>query len=633
MSRLSRLLEYLETALTVSREDLSKATGVGTRSVENDIRALNRLLAPTAHIVLEQTGRYRLVVLDPEGYKHVQLSTHPAAATFNDDSYRHAFIFESLLVAEAPVVVDSLVADMKVSRSTAMKDVAKVRAIVSEFGVELKSRTHVGYWLEGPELAIRQVILDVFFDDIYYGTVSTWQQDIVDRVAAAYSLDGETAERLARWHTVAIDRIQNKHPLVELPASFEQLIGTAAHSCATRLLAETKPFLPMVIPDAEALFLALPLALLRNPVVEEEFSRIELSSADQNLVQSIMTEIRNEMDLALNVQDFSSLEKFVQHIALLVNRMRYNIKVKVPRVSAIRDSYPVAFRMALLAKSVIEHSRSGVVNDAELDYIAAYFEVFLREQRKLTVGATRIGILGRQGTVYTMLLKEQLNELLPAGEQVRVIDLEQPIDEEHFDMLIASPNTAVQTTRLPVLRLRPDFDKQEFGNWLHRARAYSRWGARLTGLDSLVAALPSPELFFVLEPVDQYQQQQMLLLQAMVRTGVLSESVQRDVEKREESRTMQLSDYLAFPHLSSPEITELQFAVGVVPRKESEPGVRVVYLLLLPEDNDSERYVGLIVQLYDEILRLAGNRDFLSQLSMSTNIHEYQLHFLKGKPL
>ena len=125
----------------------------------------------------------------------------------------------------------------------------------------------------------------------------------------------------------------------------------------------------------------------------------------------------------------------------------------------------------------------------------------------------------------------------------------------------------------------------------------------------------------------------MLLLQAMVDKGMLNDELRSAVEKREESRTMQLSDDLAFPHLSSPQITELQFAVGVVPRAESETGVRVVYLLLLPEDVDTERYVGLIVQLYDEILRLAGNHEFLSKLSTSTNIHDYQLQFLKGNPL
>lgn len=633
MSRLSRLLEHLETALTVSRDDLAKVTGVGTRSIENDIRALNRLLSPTAHIVLQHNGRYRLVVLDPEGYRGVQLGAHPTTATFNDDTYRHAFIFESLLIADAPVVVDSLVADMKVSRSTAMKDVAKVRAIIAEFGVELKSRTNVGYWLEGPELAIRQVILDVFFDDIYCDTVPTWQQEVVSQIAAAHSLDSETTERLARWHTVAIDRIQSKHPLMDLPASFEQLLGTAAHTCAQELLAETRPFLPLVIPETEELFLSLPLAVLRNPLAENEFSRVNLSTDDQNLVQSIMAVIQKEMDLSLNVQDFNLLEKFVQHIALLVNRMRYNIKVTLPQVSAIRDSYPVAFRMALLAKSVIEQSRSGVINDTELDYIAAYFEVFLRNQRKFTIDTTRIGILGREGTVYTMLLQSQLHDLLPTVELVQIVDPQQPIDESHFDVLIASPNTQVATTDLPILRLRPDFDEQEFRNWLHRAWAHSRWGAQLSGLDSLVAALPSAELFFVLEPADHYQQQQMLLLQAMVDKGVLNDELRSAVEKREQSRTMQLSDYLAFPHLSSPQITELQFAVGVVPRAESETGVRVVYLLLLPEDVDTERYVGLIVQLYDEILRLAGNHEFLSKLSTSTNIHDYQLQFLKGNPL
>ncbi len=629
MSRLEKILDHLETALIVSRESLARTQGVSVRSIENDIRALNMRLAPAAQITLDNQARYRLVILDPKQYQARTADLTIIDRSFNSSSRRKAYIFESLLYATEPVTVESLAGDMNIGRSTALKDLAALKTEIQELDIQIKARPHIGYWLEGGELAIRQVLVDLYYDDIYVGERLSWQRQLLHDITQKYQLDDETAVRLGRWHTVWVDRVQSGHLLSELPNSAESVVATEAHSCAQDLIAATKPYLPVAIPATEAFFLALPLVVMRTPLSEKISPTSWLPAQDQVLADKIIARIRSEMGFTLKVKDLNMLEKFVQHIAFLLNRMRYNIRLTT-HSPAIRDAYPVAFRMAELAKEVIETERGGKVADEELDFVAAYFEIFLREQRAASNKGIRVAIVAGPTTIYTKLLQMRLAELVSKDVELRVI---QPEDAEALsdsDVVVALPHTRV-TTNLPLLRLRADFDQQEFLNWVQRVRAHTHWGANLTGLDSTVATLADPRRFFPLAPADTYQEQLTILLDTLTKTGMLTEQVRRIIEEREAERTMQFTEYLAFPHISTAAVADLQFFVAIIHRQPQDPGVRIIFLLILPEE--AQGYDDLLAQLYEEIIRLSSDKDALDRISRSETFHDYLLHFLKGLPL
>lgn len=167
MNRSEKILDYLETALTVSRDDLARMTGVSVRSIENDIKALNVKLEPAARIILDEAFRYRLVVLDPQKHKAETIFDRQGNRTLNDTVRRQAYIFESLLLADGPLTLEELAEDLRVGRSTAVSDLAKMRSMLSSFDVKVKARPKVGYWLDGKEISIRHAILDLYFEDIY----------------------------------------------------------------------------------------------------------------------------------------------------------------------------------------------------------------------------------------------------------------------------------------------------------------------------------------------------------------------------------------------------------------------------------------------------------------------------------
>ena len=89
---------------------------------------------------------------------------------------------------------------------------------------------------------------------------------------------------------------------------------------------------------------------------------------------------------------------------------------------------------------------------------------------------------------------------------------------------------------------------------------------------------------------------------------------------------MQLDPWLGFPHATLETQTDVMLAVGVVAREPGEEGVRLIVLLGVPADAGQSH--GILVQVYDEVLRLGARRDLLTELSRATSFEDfyYSMH-------
>ncbi|WP_366505763.1 hypothetical protein [Tessaracoccus sp.] len=93
---------------------------------------------------------------------------------------------------------------------------------------------------------------------------------------------------------------------------------------------------------------------------------------------------------------------------------------------------------------------------------------------------------------------------------------------------------------------------------------------------------------------------------------------------------MRLDPWVAFPHASLRTQTSVMLAIGVVPREATDDGVRLIVLLGVPSDAD--RSEEILVQVYDEVLRLGSRRDLLDPISQLTSYEQFY-YFLERNPL
>lgn len=64
----------------------------------------------------------------------------------------------------------------------------------------------------------------------------------------------------------------------------------------------------------------------------------------------------------------------------MINRLKYGFHIYNPMVDDFKNKYSVAYKMAEIAKGVLEERVGIEMTEDEMGFLAAYFGVFLLEQ-------------------------------------------------------------------------------------------------------------------------------------------------------------------------------------------------------------------------------------------------------------
>lgn len=78
-----------------------------------------------------------------------------------------------------------------------------------------------------------------------------------------------------------------------------------------------------------------------------------------------------------------------------------------------------------------------------------------------------------------------------------------------------------------------------------------------------------------------------------------------------------------------PGAERIVLAMGVIPRHIDEPGVRAVFVMGVPDKQDYDDTI--LIDVYDEIIRLASDRALITSLSRVTS-HEQLFWFMADHP-
>ena len=631
LSRPAHIIRYLETRLSASNDSLARRFGVGPKTIMNDIRDLNRSLSGAASIELD-TGRYRLFIIDRDGFSRIREELFERIESFNLPSNRHGYIFRRLVQQSGPLLIDDLVEEMSIGRSTVIGDLGRLKAQLAPYALRIAGIPNVGIELLGDELQVRLFVLENMFEAVYADyPLDDEFVEVIEDAAADYHLDGATTESFTRWFTVMIDRVLTEHGLTALPGRYLALTTTPAFALADGVVNAVGRRIQMSIPSGESIFLALPIAGMRTPTDSRALEQFPSGTENEALVQKILDRIDAEMDL--HVPANALLKEFVHHITFMQNRMKYQVYVKDVALGDIEREYPVAFLMARVARRVIEQETSLRVVDDELGFIASYFQVFLEEQQVHREPRYRVAIVSTAGIVPARLIQVQLQKVMSGKTEYQILALDAAVPAvlDGFDLVVTTAWSELVTTT-PIIELSEFFDNREILGRLTRLRYDTDVDVSLAaGADSILVSLLDRTRFFRLPPEKSYRENTAFMVGRLLAEGVVDAGFQDRLDAREAQSTMLLDDYVGFPHLGNALGTRVVCAMGVVPRASGEPGERVIFLLALPAKTDYDDT--LLVRIYDEVIRLAGDHAELDLISQLASYEEFFFHMARTPSL
>ncbi|MHA7861332.1 BglG family transcription antiterminator [Tessaracoccus sp. Y36] len=627
MNRQARILALLEAARHVPADDLAAELDISRRTVASEVATLQDLLGTSASISLTD-GRYRLMIADPHRYRAVRTSVDDDIS-FNNPDVRASYIVARLFRALTPVRTEELAAAMAVGRTTVVTDLVRVRELLADDDLAVAGRPNVGLTIEGPELQQRLHVLRRHFPMAYPADdLQQRVEQIVRRRAEEVGLEKVYALELARWATVSVDRTRQARPIEYLPARYSGLTAAPAHELATDVADRLAEAFNLELDEAERIFLTLPIAGMRAPGDAEVAARLSgPAAADaQELVDDVLTTVRAEMDINLTGTAF--LAEFSRHLAYMLNRMRYRIWVDDTDVADVRGEFPVAYQMATVASRVIERRMGLPVEDAELGFLATYFQVFL-EARERTAAYLRVVIVGTTGRTSAELVRLQLAKVLPNSTQFDLLARADATPEalRGADLVVVAGEADLETTA-PVLHVTRVLDRKALARQLERLKLRIPMNVDAGGASVLAGALDEQH-FFALPGGTGYEDAVEFMAGHLEARGLVEKGFGERIREREARAQTQLDPWVGFPHATLEGQEHIMLAVGVIPREADDDGVRLIVLLGVPADSTHSEDV--LVQVYDEVLRLGARRDLIGQLCQLTTFEDFY-YFLEKNP-
>ena len=623
-NRTAVILRNIEMQSVCSVESLAAKLDVSQKTIRNDIKELNCLLGGYACIG-NNKGICKLIVFAPKGFTEIRNKIYKQEDLFNSSHTRMAYMFWQLMHAEEPYLTDDLSEEMKVARTTTISDLNRLRKAIEKYDLKIKGKANTGLALCGDEYKIRLFILENIYEQLYLNfplgqTIREKLYDFQERL----SMDALGFGFFYRFFVVMIQRMESGHMIKKLEPKYEELYGSSAYMIVDEFLNEIEQVKGYKISKEERLFLSISVAGMRTPANTAEIEqKISISEGVADLIIEILDRIKAELNVTVVANEL--FDDFVYHVFFMINRLKYGFHIYNPMVDDFKNKYSVAYKMAEIAKGVLEERVGIEMTEDEMGFLAAYFGVFLLEQEP-EEKRCKIAIVCGSGKIIGRLIENQLKKVFdvePEFEFFYGIFDENLKDD--FDYIVTTTELHMDT-RTPVIFMDEVFDREYIQRKFENMRYLSEAGRTIRkGIDSLFINLLDETRFFVLDQESSYDENVDRMARALTNQGELDAGFAQRVREREKYSTMVLDQNIAFPHTKNM-LSKLTLAMGVFPdmlKDDKYGNIRIIILLGIPESMEDDT---VLVRLYDDILSIGKKPDVIPKIQKMESYREFLLY-------
>mgnify|MGYP002645167439 FL=1 len=623
-NRTAVILRNIEMQSVCSVESLAAKLDVSQKTIRNDIKELNCLLGGYACIG-NNKGICKLIVFAPKGFTEIRNKIYKQEDLFNSSHTRMAYMFWQLMHAEEPYLTDDLSEEMKVARTTTISDLNRLRKAIEKYDLKIKGKANTGLALCGDEYKIRLFILENIYEQLYLNfplgqTIREKLYDFQERL----SMDALGFGFFYRFFVVMIQRMESGHMIKKLEPKYEELYGSSAYMIVDEFLNEIEQVKGYKISKEERLFLSISVAGMRTPANTAEIEqKISISEGVADLIIEILDRIKAELNVTVVANEL--FDDFVYHVFFMINRLKYGFHIYNPMVDDFKNKYSVAYKMAEIAKGVLEERVGIEMTEDEMGFLAAYFGVFLLEQEP-EEKRCKIAIVCGSGKIIGRLIENQLKKVFdvePEFEFFYGIFDENLKDD--FDYIVTTTELHMDT-KTPVVFMDEVFDREYIQRKFENMRYLSEAGRTIRkGIDSLFMNLLDETRFFVLDQESSYDENVDRMARALTNQGELDAGFAQRVREREKYSTMVLDQNIAFPHTKNM-LSKLTLAMGVFPdmlKDDKYGNIRIIILLGIPESMEDDT---VLVRLYDDILSIGKKPDVIPKIQKMESYREFLLY-------
>jgi lichenan operon transcriptional antiterminator len=653
-SRLKKVItEILSFKEPVTSEYLAKVIGVTSRTIRNDIKALNLELKKIGVEIeaIRGVGYF----FDPKQKEQVSELIQELFLHEEEDSKtpvlpeeRVLFILKKIIMAEGFITIEQLANDLFVSKSTVDNDLKRVEQLLNRYDIDLFKKPNYGIKMIGNEMNIRFCLSDSLakMNEVHYQSEMSlvdyefvFDEDIEDiskitqeRVKVLpFSMADLPLNNLVIHIAIAIERIQKGKNVAVDVIELKEIVDTKEYKVAKEIVKSLEDRFNITIPLGEISYITIHLLGAKHfedqhGVQTTEFIEV-IGESKYELVIDILSEIKVSYQIDL-LEDQELIYGLGLHLRSAINRISYQMNLRNPMLQQIKRNYPFSFELGIVAAEVIQKKKNLVVNEDEIGYIALHLEAAVgRMENQKRREVRRIAIVCASGIGTAKLLEASIKSELPGLEIVGTYPSYSLKHMNHEEVdLILSTIPVQDSGSIPALHINPILTKKD----MEKIKEFVSGQSANSVVDSLVFRLEklfNDQLFFPSLKGGDSTDIIRLMSRKLYEMGYVDESFEESVLEREDISPTALGNLVAIPHPLNPNAKGSCIAIGVLEKPISwgEQSVQLVFLLALNK-NEKEEFS----QLFSHLWEIVQNKRLVDELCSIGEFSLFMEQFFGG---
>lgn len=422
--RLKKIFEILRAYPDgVSGEIISQQLGVSSRTIRSDIKLLEKLISEYPIIIQSAPHKGYLMKCEKNLAADKFLQENFIANTIDNSkdniSPQNYIICELLLndYQDITVTQSSLADKRYISLSTLKICFNECKHILSKYNIKIVQYKKNGIKIAGEENQIRNCIFDYiekndnFAQKIFSPSKIISIDEVVSKVLKERKIQIPDSDKtdLCIHIAIAISRNNYKKTIYYPTSIVKKIDHTFEYKAAKNILEYLYAVMGIDISYNEIYYITQ--CLLTSKKFFNTTNSIE-NLEIKNIVDAILQKIKNELLIDFT-DDKYLIDGLALHLNIAINRIQFHMNIRNELLNTIKNDYPLAFQMGIIASKVVKSYIKIAVNENEIGYIALHFGAALSrkgidEKKKHTI--KKVIIACAAGLSIAVLLKAKIKE-------------------------------------------------------------------------------------------------------------------------------------------------------------------------------------------------------------------------------
>ncbi len=613
---LSIFIENYSKANVITSNIIAYELEVTTKTVQNDIRAINDELVPLRASIGTVAGKgYILKVRDEKAFMDcIELISNKSESSVSLDNKedRVKYICGQLIFSKKPVLSNDIADSLFISRSLFSMIIKSAKEMLQKYDIEIVSKSKKGLSTEGSEFNKRlfffsenqnapQYLQNIFPE---YSRSKVSDAILKSILNEKYEISDNDLQNFIVYVEICLMRMKSGFMLNEYNDSVRIFPNSHEYRIAENILYSLKKEYLVEFNEYEVANLASMINSIRiktaNTAISEE-TEIFVIKLLHSIKKQFGMDFLGDLELRLNLS---------LHITPLIQRAKNNLLAINTLLDSIKQSLTLAYDMANVSINLIEKEYNIKLNEDEAGYLALYYAIALNHLRK-NGNQKRVLIITSTRKSEMLLLQHNFNKNF--GDKITSLEIIQANelstkDAKNYDCVFTTTYPGlVDTLRFNAIHIDYFLSDKDIATITNELK-------KTSGQNPLTSYFDS-QLFFHNPKVKTKEELIKFMCEKMNDLfdydSQFSISFLQNVTNRENNAPTVFTNGVALPHPEMPFTTETKACVSILdePIEWNGKNVQIVFLLNVKKDGESEMEL-----LYSFLSDFISNKKKISQL-------------------